>query len=152
MFKTFFINAFRELFLYHHGSLEFRAKLFAAVIAAKGEMNKCEEKLLQDISHRIYNETTRAASFFLATKEYIDKVIANNGLDIDGLIKEVLRDLSDKPRYAKKIDTVMLSELLSCSENEDDRIYQEKIIALFTREKLRYLTTDETIAMVQETA
>lgn len=32
--KHHFFSAFRELFVHHHGSLEFRAKLFALVIAA----------------------------------------------------------------------------------------------------------------------
>ena len=32
--KYRFFNAFRELFVHHHGSLEFRAKVFALMIAA----------------------------------------------------------------------------------------------------------------------
>ena len=32
--KHHFFSAFREVFVHHHGSLEFRAKIFALVIAA----------------------------------------------------------------------------------------------------------------------
>ena len=48
--KTFFLSFFRELFVYHHTSLEFRAKLFASMIAANKIINVNEYKILKDIA------------------------------------------------------------------------------------------------------
>lgn len=36
--KNHFFSAFRELFVHHHGSLEFRAKIFALIISANEDV------------------------------------------------------------------------------------------------------------------
>ena len=131
--KNHFINAFREVFLYHYSSLEFRAKLFAVVISANASAGECEYKAIRAAGLIIYNDETRTDSLEYAVREYVDKVLDKNGLDIDMLIEEIIRDLKDIPRYAKKIDTSLLHILLECHDDEETYIYQERIIELFGR-------------------
>jgi len=136
--KNHFINAFREVFLYHYSSLEFRAKLFAVIIAANPHPGECDYKAVRAAGMVIYNDETRTDSLEYAAREYVDKVLDKNGLDIDMLIEEILRDLKDIPRYAKKIDTSLLHILLECHNDEETIIYQERIIELFERLRDEY--------------
>ncbi|MEA3521809.1 MAG: hypothetical protein U9R50_02420 [Campylobacterota bacterium] len=129
--KNHFINAFREVFLYHHNSLEFRAKLFAVIIAANASAGECEYKAVRDAGMIIYDDETRADSLEYTVREYVDKVLDKNGLDSDMLIEEILRDLKDIPRYSKKINTALLHNLIECHSDEETAIYQERIIELF---------------------
>ncbi len=136
--KNHFINAFRELFLYHYSSLEFRAKLFAVIIAANATAGECEYKAVRDAGMVIYDDETRTDSLEYAVREYVDKVLDKNGLDNDMLIEEILRDLKDIPRYSKKIDTSLLRILIECHHDEETAIYQERIIELFERLRDEY--------------
>jgi len=131
--RNHFINAFRELFLYHYSSLEFRAKLFAAVIAANPEAGECEFEIVRNAGMLIYEDSDRSASLALAVREFVEKVIDDNGLDLDSLLEEIVRDLRDIPRYGKKIDTSMLYALLECHQDEDTKLYQQRMIELFER-------------------
>ncbi len=142
-FKHFFFNAFRELFLYHHSSLEFRAKLFAAPIAADLEADTCEYAVVEQAAKDIYGDGDRAELLVLTVKEYVKKVIDNNGLGVDELIEDIIRDLKNVPRYAKKIDTQKLRPLLACQNDETTRIYQERMLALFERLKREYEESDQ---------
>jgi len=130
-FKYFMFNAFRELFLYHHNSLEFRAKLFAAVISADDEANECEYDLVKRAGMQIYNDEDRSNALVLTTREIVEKVLKNNGLDIDALIEDIIRDLKSVPRYALKIDLSQLEPLLQCQSDPDVTAYQQSILRLF---------------------
>lgn len=136
--KHFLFNAFRELFLYHHSSLEFRAKLFAAVISAHQNAGDCEFELVEKAGMNIYNDRDRSNSLVLTTREFVVKVLENNGLDIDALIDDIIRDLKAVPRYAKKIDIAQLEPLLGCQSNPDVRAYQTRILELFDRLRVEY--------------
>ena len=52
--KFKFLSLFREIFIYHHRSLEFRAKVFATIIAAKLNPDEEDFETLYDISNEIY--------------------------------------------------------------------------------------------------
>ena len=117
--KDHLYNAFRELFLYHHSSLEFRAKLFAAVIAADHAANECEFDIVKVAGMAIYRDEDRSNTLVLTTREYVKKVIEDNGLDIDELIDDIIRDRKAVPRYAKKIDTAQLRPLLECQGGDE---------------------------------
>jgi hypothetical protein len=136
--KNRFINAFREVFLYHYSSLEFRAKLFAVVISANPYAGECEYKAVREAGMIIYNDETRTDSLEYAVREYVDKVLDKNGLDDDMLIEEIIRDLKDIPRYSKKIDTSLLYILTECHKDEEVAIYQHRIIELFERLQNEY--------------
>ena len=137
-FKHFLFNAFRELFLYHHSSLEFRAKLFAAIISADDEANECEFDLVKAAGMQIYNDESRSNALLLTTREIVEKVLRNNGLDIDALIEDIIRDLKTVPRYASKIEISQLEPLLKCQEDPDITAYQENILRLFAELRSEY--------------
>ncbi len=136
--KHYLLSAFRELFLYHHSSLEFRAKLFAALITANEEDRECEYELVQKAGMAIYNNEDRANSLKLTTMEFVKKAQADNGVAHDDLIDNIIKDLKEVPRYAKKIDTSLLEPLMKCHKNEDTHIYQTRILELFNRLKEEY--------------
>lgn len=136
--KQFIFNAFRELFLYHHSSLEFRAKLFAAVIAADDQASECEFDLVQKAGMKIYDDEDRVNTLVLTTREIVNKVLKNNGLDIDALIEDIIRDLKSVPRYALKIDLSLLEPILTCQDDPDITAYQKNILRLFGELRSEY--------------
>jgi len=127
--KNHFFSAFRELFVHHHGSLEFRAKVFALVISANEDVKAENYEIIKKIGMEIYkNDEDRANLLMLSTKELVKKVKEDNGLDIDTLVASIQRELKMVPRYAKKIDIEQLSKLLSLSHDSDTLSYQENIL------------------------
>ena len=127
--KHYFFSAFRELFVHHHGSLEFRAKIFALVIAANEKAKVENFIVVKDIAMNIYNgDTDRANLLMISTKELVQKVRDDNGLNIDNLINSILHELKIVPRYAKKIDIKALKPLTLLSHDEDTISYQNNIL------------------------
>ncbi len=136
--KQYLFRAFRELLLYHHNSLEFRAKLYAALIAANEKYNECELTIVQEAGMSIYNDEDRANTLRLTVEEYLDKIVEDNGLAIDELIEHLMLDLKAYPRYADKITIEDYEKIMECCEDEESKIYQERIIALYQRLKDDY--------------
>lgn len=129
LIKHHFFSAFRELFVHHHGSLEFRAKLFALVIAANEDAKVENYITVKKIGMEIYkDDEDRANLLTLSTKELVTKIKENNELNIDTLILNIQRELRQVPRYAKKIDIDSLKELLTLSHDRDTISYQENIL------------------------
>jgi len=126
-FKHYLFNAFRELFIYHHGSLEFRAKIFALVIAANKEAGDCEYETVKTIGMKIYNEEDRANTLVLTTRELVEKIQARS-VNVDHLVQEIAHDIRILPRYSQKIDTESLELLRSCHDDADTLAYQRHII------------------------
>ena len=54
--KLKFLSAFREFLVYHHKSVEFRAKVFAAIIAAKFDPDDDDFILLLEIATVFYED------------------------------------------------------------------------------------------------
>jgi len=127
--KHHFFSAFRELFVHHHGSLEFRAKIFALVIAANDNAKVDNYVIVKDIGLNIYNgDEDRSNLLMLTTKEMVRKVIDDNGLSLDSLINSIQKEVKIIPRYAKKIDTKALRPILTQTHDEDTLHYQENIL------------------------
>jgi len=127
--KHHFFSAFREFFVHHHGSLEFRAKIFALVIAANEKAKVENFIVVKDIGMHIYDsDEDRSNLLMLSTKELVQKVRDNNDLDIDSLVNSIQKELKIVPRYAKKIDIKALTPLLLLSHDEDTISYQENIL------------------------
>ncbi len=126
--KLNLLSVFRELFVYHHYSLEFRAKLFAAIISAD---EKADEKIyeeLEKIASEIYGkDEARVGILVRTTKEYVKKVITNNGLNLDQLVFDIDRILKYHKRYVKKINIEHLKRLQN-KENESIALVQQRII------------------------
>ena len=122
--KHHFFSAFRELFVHHHGSLEFRAKVFALIIAVNPDFPLDSYIIIKNIGLNIYkNDKDRADLLMITTKEK-----ENNGLDIDILVSSIQKDLKIIPRYAKKIDKNELEQLLFLSLDKDISSYQKNIL------------------------
>ena len=127
--KHHFFSAFREFFVHHHGSLEFRAKIFALVIAANEKAKVENFIVVKDIGLNIYNgDTDRSNLLMISTKELVQKVRDDNNLDIDSLVTSIQNELKIVPRYAKKIDIKALKPLVLLSHDEDTISYQNNIL------------------------
>jgi len=128
--KHHFFSAFREFFVHHHGSLEFRAKLFALMIAVDQDATLQHFILTKQLAQEIYkDDEDRATLLMLTTKELVQKVKENNGLDVDKLIANIQKNLKIVPRYHKKIDTNLLKRFLELTTDKDTLSYQENIIS-----------------------
>ncbi|CAI6144454.1 MAG: hypothetical protein SPLUMA1_SPLUMAMAG1_01646 [uncultured Sulfurimonas sp.] len=133
--KHYFFSAFREFFVHHHGSLAFRAKIFALVIAANDKQPLEYYKVVKDIGMNLYNgDEERSDLLMIATQELIQKCKDNN-FDIDQLVYSILQELKIVPRYAKKIDIKALKPLLLLSHDPDTISYQENILEFLQNTK-----------------
>jgi len=142
--KHYFFSAFRELFVHHHGSLEFRAKVFALVLSANDQAKLENYEIIKDLGMHIYDgDKNRADFLMLSTKELVQKVREDNGLDVDSLIASIQNDLKVIPRFAKKIDIKALKPLLSLSHDADIISYQENILEFLQAIKDETLNTNK---------
>ena len=132
--KHHFFSAFREIFVHHHGSLEFRAKLFALLIAANDKPRVENYILVKELATNIYkNDEDRANLLLLTTKELVEKVKKQNGLDLDLLVATIQKELKIVPRYANKIDLGDLQKFLLHSSDEDTHAYQQNILEFLAK-------------------
>lgn len=135
-FRLKFITFFRELFVYHHYSVEFRAKIFAAMLYMKKQIDETDTQNLTDIGNEIYeNDKERTIILKNITKEYAQKIKASG--NIDALLLEIDKDLKKHPRYAKKIDFAHLRRLFS--QDEDEALLQQQVYEFLLSEVKRYL-------------
>ncbi|WP_415398137.1 hypothetical protein [Sulfurimonas sp. CS5] len=143
--KHYFFSAFRELFVHHHGSLEFRAKIFALLIVSNEEVDDESYEVVKNIGMNIYNnDEDRANLLMLSTKELVKKVQDNNGLDIDTLVSHIQKELKIIPRYAKKIDIDSLLPIINLTRDSDTISYQENILEFLKRLKEETLHNKKT--------
>jgi len=127
--KHHFFSAFREFFVHHHGSLEFRAKIFALLIVANEDAKVENYIIVKNIGMDIYkNDEDRANLLMLSTKELVKKVQDDNGLDIDTLVTNIQKELKILPRYAKKIDIKSSKPIIDLTHDRDTISYQENIL------------------------
>lgn len=126
--KLNLLSAFRELFVYHHRSLEFRAKFFAAMIASNPNTNEQIYDTLKKIALEIYgHDEKRIEVLIRTTKEYVKKILTENGLNLDELILDLDKIIKNNRKYAKKINLNHLRRLQT-KENENIMITQQRII------------------------
>jgi len=134
--KHYFFNAFREIFVHHHGSLEFRAKLFALIIAANEKPSINNFIKVKELALKIYNnDEDRANLLLLTTKELVEKVKKNNNLNLDYLIESIQKELKIVPRYAKKINIEDLETFLAFTKDDDTLYYQKNILEFLAKLK-----------------
>lgn len=132
MVKTFKRNVmkmFREFLVYHHSSLEYRAKILTLMISANGEICECEKQKLKEIAYSIYGDDQDRAELLIdAVNEYHTKIITNNGLDFEHLVQLVQKETKEVKRFCEKIDMEMLMQLHECMDNEEDILFQKRIL------------------------
>ena len=126
--KLRFLSAFRGFFIYHHKSLEFRAKIFAAMISAKFDPDEDDFFILNDIVNEIYeNDQTRKDFLIQTVREYVARVKRSDRITLDTLLLSIDKDMKDHKRYAKKRDFSHLRRLMSGCEEEilvQQRVYE----------------------------
>lgn len=140
--KHHFFSAFRELFVHHHGSLEFRSKIFALIISANNESSADAYIIVKNIGMNIYNnDEDRVNLLMLTTKELVQKVKEKNELDFDTLVENIQKELKIVPRYAKKIDIDSLKPIITLSHDVDIISFQENILEFLQNLKDETLKT-----------
>ncbi len=127
--KRNIMKMFRELLVYHHSSLEYRAKILTLMISANGDMCECEKQKLKEIAHSIYGDDQERAELLIDTvNEYHAKIVTDNGLDFEHLIQLVERETREVPRFTAKIDMGLLMKLHECMDTPEDILFQQRII------------------------
>ena len=130
---------FREFLLYHNSSLEYRAKVLTLVVAVNQKITPCEEELLYRTACKIYNRDEERSEILVETvKEYFQKIVTNNGLDFEHLVFDIEKETKAVKRFSKKIDIEQLMEFQKCIDDEEDRIYQLRVIEFLADLKERY--------------
>ena len=141
LFKRNFMKMFREFLVYHHSSLEFRAKIITLMISSNGEISECEKQKLKEIAYSIYADDEERAELLIGTvNEYHTKIITNNGLDFEHLIQLVARDVRQVKRFHEKIDIDLLLQLHDCicEDDEEDQLFQKRILEFLQNLKDEY--------------
>jgi len=130
---------FRELLVYHHSSLEYRAKILTLMVSSNETIDVCEEQALKEIAHTIYFDDEERAELLIDTvKEYHEKIITDNGLDFEHLVQDVERESRAVSRYVEKIDFELLGRLHQCMKEEEDMIFQQRILEFLQMLKEEY--------------
>ena len=138
-FKRNFMKMFRELLVYHHSSLEYRAKILTLMISSNGDICECEKQKLKEIAKSTYADDEERAELLIDTvNEYHTKIVTNNGLNFEDLIQLVERETKAVPRFVKKIDMALLMQLHECMDDEEDVLFQERIIEFLQTLKDEY--------------
>ncbi len=122
-------KVFREFLVYHNSSLEYRAKVITLVLAVNNEISECEEELLKKMALEIYdNDEDRADILVETVKEYFVKIVTHNGLDFEHLVYKVQKETKAVKRFSEKIEIDRLMQFQVCLEDEEDKIYQQRVI------------------------
>ena len=133
------MKMFRELLVYHHSSLEYRAKILTLMISANGEICECEKQKLKEIAHSVYGDDQDRADLIIDTvNEYHIKIITNNGLDFEHLIQQVAVETREVTRFTEKIDMGLLMEVHECLDDEEDILFQKRILEFLQSLKDEY--------------
>ncbi len=133
--KLGFLSVFREHFVYHHRSLEFRAKFFAAIISANPDTGEETYDCLRKIALEIYGHDEKRIEILIkVTKEYVEKIINDNGLKLDELIFDLNKILKNNKKFVKEINLNHLRRL-QVKDDESIMLTQQRIIE-FAQDKI----------------
>jgi hypothetical protein len=130
---------FREFLVYHHSSMEYRAKILTLMVSSNGKMCECEIEILRQIAHSVYGDDTERAEILVDTvSEYHNKIITNNGLNFEHLIQLVERESKEVLRFTDKIDMAHLALLYDCTAEGEEKIFQLRILTFLQNLKDEY--------------
>lgn len=133
-YKLHFLSIFRELFVPHYRSLEFRAKILAAMLIAKKNLVDSDYEDVAQIAKDIYDDDKKRIHILVQTvKEYVDKATQGGELNLDSLLKDIDYELKNIKRYVKKIDFADLRRLMINSD-EVDAHFQQQVYEFFLNE------------------
>ncbi|MDY6135359.1 hypothetical protein [Campylobacter lanienae] len=133
-YKLHFLSIFRELFVPHYRSLEFRAKIFTAMLIAKNSILDSDYQEVEEIAKDIYKDDKKRIHILVQTvKEYVEKATQGSKWNLDLLLKDIDYELKMIKRYVKKIDFEHLRRLMINSD-EIDAIFQQQVYEFFLNE------------------
>ena len=133
-YKLHFLSIFRELFVPHYRSLEFRAKIFTAMLIAKNSILDSDCQEVEEIAKDIYKDDKKRIHILVQTvKEYVEKATQGSKWNLDLLLKDIDYELKMIKRYVKKIDFEHLRRLMINSD-EMDAIFQQQVYEFFLNE------------------
>ena len=133
-YKLHFLSIFRELFVPHYRSLEFRAKIFTAMLIAKNSILDSDYQEVEEIAKDIYKDDKKRIHILVETvKEYVEKATQGSKWNLDLLLKDIDYELKMIKRYVKKIDFEHLRRLMINSD-EMDAIFQQQVYEFFLNE------------------
>lgn len=129
-----FLSFFRELFLYNSSSLEFRAKIYAAILLPKEQVGDKDYKILKEIADEIYpKQSLRAELLVNITKEYIFRVNTYKEYTLDRLLKDIDFDLKHNKKFIQKINFQRLRRLIS-AESQGYALVQQRVYEFLIKE------------------
>ena len=136
-FKNHLLSVFREVFIPHHRSIEFRAKIFAAMLLSKKKQTDEDYDAIKDIAGEIYpGDEQRIGVLVSIVKEYILKAKTYKSLNLDSLLKEIDRDIKNNKKYIKKSDFSQLRRLIG--DDDEDALIQQRVYEFFVCEVKEY--------------
>lgn len=142
--KYKFFNMFREIFIHHYNSLDFRAKVFALMITANDKPKVENFILVKELAQKIYEkDEDRANLLLLTTKELVDSIVSKRNSSKDNLVENIVKNVKLVPRYAKKINIEDLTRFLDFAEDEDTLAYQKNILEFLQNLKTETLGKEE---------
>ncbi|MDR0762247.1 MAG: hypothetical protein LBF13_04280 [Campylobacteraceae bacterium] len=127
--KSWLLTVFRELFLYHYKSLEFRAEIFALIIAPSCKSAKdCNFKILKEVAMAIYgNDRHRQDVFLNIVREYTAMILRNAPASYDEAIRDINRKVKADKSFAMKINMNHINRFLRDDISEDKQLLQQRI-------------------------
>ena len=135
--KDYIFSVFREISISHHRSIEFRAKIFAAMLLAKKKQTDEDYENLREIASEIYSDDSRRVGVLVSiVSEYIQKAHTYKSLNLDSLLIEIDKEIKNAPRYVKKIDFSHLRRLIS--DDENDALIQQRVYEYLVNEVKEY--------------
>ncbi|MDA3048002.1 MULTISPECIES: hypothetical protein [unclassified Campylobacter] len=135
--KDYIFSVFREISISHHRSIEFRAKIFAAMLLAKKKQTDEDYENLREIASEIYSDDSRRVGVLVSiVSEYIQKAHTYKSLNLDSLLVEIDKEIKNAPRYVKKIDFSHLRRLIS--DDENDALIQQRVYEFLVNEVKEY--------------
>ena len=135
--KDYIFSVFREISISHHRSIEFRAKIFAAMLLAKKKQTDEDYENLREIASEIYSDDSRRVGVLVSiVSEYIQKAHTYKSLNLDSLLVEIDKEIKNVPRYVKKIDFSHLRRLIS--DDENDALIQQRVYEFLVNEVKEY--------------
>lgn len=120
--------------MYHSSSLEFRAKIYAAILLPKGQISDKDYKILKELADEIYpKQPLRADLLVSITKEYVFRVNTYKEYTLDRLLEDIDYDLKHNKKFIQKINF----QRLRCLINADSKGYalvQQRVYEFLLKE------------------
>ena len=132
-YKFYLADIFRQLFIRRHKSMEFRGKVFAAMLLAKKTQSDEDYEVINGLANEIYPNDQKCIELLNSTvKEYVRKAKIYKNLNLDSLLNEIDKDMKTHKKLVKKIDFSHLRRLIS--DDDSDALIQQRVYEFFVSE------------------